>query len=103
MNEQIPSERSFGLNVGLVCLAAGAVSWWRGHVSLGTALAVSGLILVAGGLIAPGVLRTPNRIWWRFAQILGRVNARVLLMAFFQNLPVTFRKLHDPSDLIGMG
>ncbi len=83
MNKHIPSERSFGLSVGLVCLAAGAVSWWRGHVSLGAALALSGLVLVAGGLIAPGTLRIPNRIWWRFAQALGWVNARILLTAFF--------------------
>lgn len=83
MKKQIPSERSFGLSVGLVCLATGAVSWWYGRASQSAVLSVSGLVLVAGGLIAPGALRVPNRIWWRFAQVLGWVNARILLTVFF--------------------
>jgi len=83
MNKPTPSERSFGLSVGLVCLATGAVNWWGGHVLLSAALCVSGLVLVAGGLLVPGALRIPNRIWWRFAQILGWVNTRILLTAFF--------------------
>ncbi len=83
MKRDIPSERSFGLSVGLVCLATGAVSWRGGHARLSAGLFVSGLVLVACGLIAPRALRIPGRIWWHLAQVLGWVNARVLLTAFF--------------------
>lgn len=83
MSDRLPTERSFGLSVGLVCLATDVVSWYYGRVSLSAALSVSGLVLVAAGCIAPGALRIPNRVWWRFAQVLGWVNARILLTAFF--------------------
>jgi len=78
-----PTERSFGLSVGLVGGAAGALSWWRGHDLLGPALLVGGAVLAIGGIAAPRLLRVPNRIWWRFAQALGWINARILLTAFF--------------------
>ena len=79
----VPSERSFGLSVGGVSVALGAVSWWRGHAVLGPALIAAGMVLVIFGLAAPRLLRAPNRIWWRFAQVMGWINARVLLTVFF--------------------
>lgn len=78
-----PTERSFGLSVGFVCGALGGLSWWRGHDVLAPALLAAGTVLVIGGAAAPRLLRVPNRIWWRFAQTLGWINARVLLTAFF--------------------
>jgi hypothetical protein len=42
-----------------------------------------GGVLVFFGLVAPPVLRVPNRLWWRFAQALGWFNSRVLLSVFF--------------------
>jgi hypothetical protein len=83
MRSAPPTERSFGLSVGTVCILAGGLSWWRGHIAAAVALTAIGLVLVVGGLLAPGALRGPNRVWWRFAQALGWVNARILLSAFF--------------------
>lgn len=80
---RVPSERSFGLTVGVVCAAIGAFRWWRGHGLSGAVLAVVGAALVGAALVAPGALRIPNRIWWRIAQVLGWINTRVLLTAFF--------------------
>lgn len=40
-------------------------------------------VLVILGLATPRLLRAPNRLWWRFAQVLGWINARVLLTVFF--------------------
>lgn len=80
---RVPSERSFGLSVGGVIAAIGAVSWWRAHAVVGPTLLATGTLLVVLGLVAPGLLRIPNRIWWRFAQVLGWINSRVLLTAFF--------------------
>ena len=46
-------------------------------------LLFTGILLVSLGAVAPSVLRLPNRLWWRFAQWLGWVNARILLSVFF--------------------
>lgn len=43
----------------------------------------AGGVLVVAALVAPPLLRAPNRIWWRFAQALGWVNARILLSLLF--------------------
>lgn len=83
MHPPAPSERSFGLSVGLVSMAFGAIGLWRAHTTLGTTLAVIGGLLVVFGLVAPSALRVPNRWWWRFAQALGWVNSRILLTLFF--------------------
>jgi len=84
MNEaRRPSERSFGLSVGAVCVLAGGANWWRGHGTAGIGLTIAGVLLLGGGLLAPAMLRLPNRVWWRFAQALGWINARILLTAFF--------------------
>lgn len=79
---RLPTERSFGLGVGAVCTVAGLLGWWRGY-SAASVLVVSGILLMTSGLLAPAALRVPNRVWWRFAQALGWINARVVLTAFF--------------------
>lgn len=78
-----PGERSFGLSVGPVCLGLAAVAWWRVYPTLSTVLLVVGTLLVVFALVAPRALRLPNRVWWRFAQALGWVNARILLSLFY--------------------
>jgi hypothetical protein len=81
--KRVPSERSFGLSVGGVCAAIGVVSWWRGHDLVGPTLGGAGMLLVIFGLVMPRMLQAPNRVWWRFAQVIGWINARVLLSVFF--------------------
>jgi hypothetical protein len=78
-----PSERSFGISVGAVLVLLGGVALWRHRQTLGTVMAVLGGALLLSGLVAPAVLRVPNRVWWRFAQVLGWVNTRILLSVFF--------------------
>ncbi|MBI4888065.1 MAG: hypothetical protein HY824_13300 [Acidobacteria bacterium] len=78
-----PTERSFGVSVGGVCLAAAALAWWRGHTLAGPVLLVCGTLLVGFAAAAPAGLRLPNRVWWRLAQALGWVNSRILLTVFF--------------------
>jgi hypothetical protein len=83
MSGRIPSERSFGLSVGAASMAFGALLAWRGHHRAGAVVAIVGLVLVCGGLLAPAALRVPNRVWWRFATLLGWINSRILLTVFF--------------------
>jgi hypothetical protein len=78
-----PTERAFGTSVGTACVALGALLAWRGSSTVGVLLAALGVVLVALGCLAPTTLRVPNRYWWRFAQVLGWINARVILTAFY--------------------
>ena len=50
---------------------------------IGPVLFVTGALLVGFGFLAPKVLRVPNRVWWRVAQVVGWVNTRILLTLFF--------------------
>ena len=79
----VPTERSFGLGVGTVCLAIAALLTWTGSAGAATALFAGGASLVILALVAPVALRVPNRLWWRVAQVLGWVNSRIVLTIFF--------------------
>ena len=78
-----PSERAFGLSVGCAFLGLAALTAWRGRTTLASAFATLGILLIAFGALAPGALRIPNRIWSRFAGLLGWINSRILLTIFF--------------------
>lgn len=80
---KMPGERTFGVSVGTVVLALAAWLAWRGSAPLAGWLAAIGLVLIISGVMAPAVLRIPNRVWWRMATVLGWINTRVLLGAFF--------------------
>lgn len=83
MQGRTPTERAFGTSVGSVCLGLGALLAWRGSSAAGPMLIALGALLVVLGRLAPSALRVPNRYWWRFAQVLGWINARVLLTLFY--------------------
>jgi saxitoxin biosynthesis operon SxtJ-like protein len=76
-------ERSFGLSVGGVLLLIAAVSFWRGGLRTAEVVGAIGFALVVLGHFAPGLLKWPSAVWWRFAAILGFVNARIILTVAF--------------------
>ncbi len=104
-------ERSFGISVGGFLLLVAAVLWWRGRITNAEILAGVGVVLVTLGLTAPRLLKYPSNVWWKFAMILGYVNARVILsIAFFLVLtpialiwrligrdPLSIKKEHWPG------
>ena len=71
--------RRFGLTVGGVFVLLALVSAWRGHTVPPRVLGAAGVLLVAGGLAAPRLLAPIERGWMRFAEVLGRVNTRIVL------------------------
>ena len=75
--------RRFGLSVGGVFLLLGSVSWWRGHVIAPRVMWALGGPLVVGGLVAPALLAPVERAWMAMAEVLGRVNTRIILTALF--------------------
>ena len=86
-----PSERNFGFTVGGVLLVLGTVrlglrawnAWPPTWDALSLALLGVGLGLVVLGLVAPAYLRIPNRLWFKFGLLLGRIVNPVVLFVFY--------------------
>jgi saxitoxin biosynthesis operon SxtJ-like protein len=76
-------ERSFGVSVGGVLIAIAAYFAWRGQLDRTAILGGVGAILVVLGLTAPRLLKYPSMVWWKFAMVLGYINARVILTIAF--------------------
>ena len=81
-------EKSFGVSVGAVLLVIAAALWWRGRVGRAEILGGIGAVLLLFGAVRPQLLKWPSAIWWRFAGVLGYVNARILLTLLFSVLLV---------------
>jgi Saxitoxin biosynthesis operon protein SxtJ len=75
--------RRFGLTVGGIFVLLGALSRWRGHTWPPIVFVTVGVLLFVPGLVAPLVLGPVQRVWMRFAAILGEVNSRIILTVFF--------------------
>jgi hypothetical protein len=76
-------QRSFGLSVGGVLLLLAVLFVWRGRLLAAEVAGAVGVVLVFFGYVAPAVLKWPSAAWWRFATILGYVNARIILTVAF--------------------
>ena len=76
-------ERSFGVSVGGVLIAIAAGLFWRGRVRTAEVVVAVGLVLVIAGTLRASLLAVPSAIWWRFALLLGWVNARIILTLVF--------------------
>jgi hypothetical protein len=94
-------ERSFGISVGSVLLLIAAFAIWRDRITAAEITGGIGAVLLVLGLTRPMLLKWPSAVWWKFAMVLGYVNARVILtMAFaivFVPLGVLWRVIgRDP-------
>jgi hypothetical protein len=76
-------ERSFGISVGSVLLLVAAYSIWRGRITVAELTGGIGALLLLLGLTRPLLLKWPSAVWWKFAMVLGYVNARVILTIAF--------------------
>lgn len=78
-----PTERKFGLTVGIVFIGIAAFSLWRGHVLRAEVTMALGSALLLAALIRPSSLRGIAAGWSRIGHALGWVNSRVLLTVLF--------------------
>ena len=94
--------RRFGLTVGGMFLLLAAVSAWRGHTIPPRILGTAGVLLVVPGLLVPRVLGPVERGWMRFAEMLGRINTRIILTILYcvviTPVGIIRRWLGDPLD-----
>ncbi len=76
-------ERAFGISVGTVLCLIAALLVWRGRIGRAEVLGGIGVFLVVCGYVRPSLLKYPSDAWWKFAMVLGWINARVLLTVLF--------------------
>jgi predicted membrane protein len=75
--------RNFGLLVGGIFGLLGLVPHLLFHRNLHVLPLVLGLLLMFLGCFRPGALRSVYKVWMILGSILGWVNTRVILFAFF--------------------
>lgn len=94
--------RRFGVTVGGVFGVLALISWWRGHVVPPMVLGALSVGLVVPGLLVPAALAPVERRWMRFAEVLGRINARIILSVFWvlvmTPVGITRRLFGDPLN-----
>jgi saxitoxin biosynthesis operon SxtJ-like protein len=94
--------RRFGLTVGAAFVLLALISAWRGHSLPPRVLGVAGAFLLVGALAAPRLLEPVERGWMRFAEVLGRVNTRIVLTLVYclviTPAGVLRRWVNDPLD-----
>jgi hypothetical protein len=97
-----PALRKFGLTVGGVFLLLGTVSWWRGHEVAPLVMWTLGAPLVVLGAVAPSLLGPVERAWMAMAEVLGRINTRLILGALYflvvTPMGIVRRWRDDPLD-----
>lgn len=71
------------MSVGSVLLLIAAALIWRGRIDRAEIVGAIGAVLLVLGLTAPKLLKYPSAVWWKFAMVLGYVNARVILTIAF--------------------
>jgi hypothetical protein len=76
-------ERAFGRSVGAVLVLIAAYLLWRERLTPATITGGIGLVLMVLGQFAPRLLKWPSALWWKFAMVLGFVNARIILTVIF--------------------
>jgi hypothetical protein len=76
------SDRSFGLTVGGFLLIVGLLPARRGAPVRVWALA-AGAVLCLAALVWPSVLRSANRLWMKFGELLGKIMTPVFMAVLF--------------------
>ena len=76
-------ERAFGVSVGTVLMLIAVYAWWRDRTMAAAIFGAVGAVLYVLGRVRPDLLAWPSAIWWKFAMVLGYINARIILTLAF--------------------
>lgn len=71
--------RRFAFPVGGVFLAIAGISWWRGHLTVSTILALLGGALLLLGLLMPARLGPVYRAWMGLAVAISKVTTPIFM------------------------
>ena len=69
--------RKFGLGVGAVFLAMGAVFWWRDREAAAAVAGIAGAALMTAGLVRPQGLGAVYRAWMGLARAISVVTTPI--------------------------
>jgi hypothetical protein len=75
--------RKFAWTVGAAFLVLAGIVAWRGHMSVASAFGAAGLLLGAGGLLAPSRLGPVYRAWMGFSLAISKVTTPVFMGIVF--------------------
>jgi hypothetical protein len=95
--------RKFGLTLGGAFLVLAVIGYWRGHPTTLRVLGTFGILLVAGALVAPTLLRPIERAWMALARVISRVTTPIFMGAVYFILltPIGFlRRTFGSSALV---
>ena len=98
----IGSERNFGLTIGGTLALLGALLWYRGDARWPWLLAAF-LAFAIAALVAPRLLRTLNRFWFRFGLLLARVVQPIVLGLMFYVILTPFAMLFRRFSKVPLG
>jgi hypothetical protein len=79
----LPSERKFGLFFGAIFTLIALWLAYRGAAAWAVALAIAAIAFAGLALAAPRWLAAPNRWWFKFGLLLGRIISPIVLGVLF--------------------
>lgn len=79
---KIGSERNFGIVFAVVFVI---IALWPifGDDAIRPAFLVAALVVLGIASLAPGLLRIPNRLWFRFGMLLGALIAPIVMLLVY--------------------
>jgi hypothetical protein len=98
----LPSNRKFGVTIGLIAIFLGGVFFFQGFQLIGYPSLSIGFLLILIALKKAEILSPLNRCWMRFGELLGKVVSPIVLSFIFFSIfvPVSlFFKLIGRDEL----
>lgn len=79
-----PSNRKFGLTLGVLIASLAAGRWFLGHPgAVTTLLAVAGIGLAVTGAFTPFLLSALNRAWMKLGELMAAIVNPLIMLAMF--------------------